>query len=61
MKSTLVMLGAVAVVVILTAIAVLVWSDHRPYLIGGAVVGGVTLAYAGWRWKRKWKRNAQGS
>jgi threonine/homoserine/homoserine lactone efflux protein len=63
MKSTFVMLGTVAVVVILTASAVLVWSDHRPYLIGVAVVGGATLAYAGWRWKRKWlwKRNAQGS
>jgi threonine/homoserine/homoserine lactone efflux protein len=63
MKSTLVMLGTVAVVVILTASAVLVWTDHhdRPYLIGTAVAGGATLAYAGWKWKRKWKRDAQGS
>ena len=63
MKSTLVMLGTVAVVVILVASAVLVWTDHqsRLYLIGVAVVGGATLAYAGWRWKRKWKRDAQGS
>jgi threonine/homoserine/homoserine lactone efflux protein len=59
MKSTLVMLGTVASVVILTAGAVVVWSDHRPYLIGVAVVGGATLAYAGWRWKRKWKGIAQ--
>jgi len=56
MKSTLVMLGTVAVVVILMASAVLVWGDHRLYLIVVAVVGGATLAYAGWRWK--WKRKA---
>jgi hypothetical protein len=54
MKSTLVMLGTVAVVVILVALAVLVWTDHpcRLCLIGVAVAGGVALAYAGWRWKR---------
>jgi len=59
MKSTLVMLGTVAVVVILIACAVLVWTDHRSrlYLIGAAFGGDATLAYAGWRWKRK----AQGS
>jgi len=59
MKSTLVMLGTVAVVVILIASAVLVWTDHRYrlYLIGVALAGGATLAYAGWRWKR----NAKGS
>ena len=56
-KSTLVMLGTVAVVVILIASAVLVWTDHhsRPYLIGMAVAGGATLAYAGWKWKRDTK------
>jgi threonine/homoserine/homoserine lactone efflux protein len=54
MKSTLVMLGTVAIVVILIASAVLVWSDHhsRLYLIGVALVGGAALAYAGWQWKR---------
>jgi hypothetical protein len=59
MKSTLVMLGTVAVVVILIAGAVLVWTNHhdRPYLIGMGVAGGATLAYAGWQWKR----NAKGS
>jgi threonine/homoserine/homoserine lactone efflux protein len=53
------MLGTVAVVVILIASAVLVWTDHRYrlYLIGVALAGGATLAYAGWRWKR----NAKGS
>jgi Na+/proline symporter len=57
MKSTLVMLGTVAVVVILIAAAVLVWPDHqsRLYLIGAAVAGGFALAYAGWRWKRDTK------
>jgi threonine/homoserine/homoserine lactone efflux protein len=59
MKSTLVMLGTVAMVVILITSAVLVWTDHhsRLYLIGMALAGGATLAYAGWQWKR----NAQGS
>jgi threonine/homoserine/homoserine lactone efflux protein len=61
MKSTLVMLGTVAVVVMWTAIAVLAWTDHRfhLYLIGVGIGGGAVLAYAGWKWK--WKRNAQGS
>jgi hypothetical protein len=52
MKSTLVMLATVAVVAISMASAVLLFGDHRLYLICAGVVGGVTLAYAGWRWKR---------
>jgi hypothetical protein len=52
MKSTLEMLAIVAAVAVLTAVAVLLSDRHsHVYLIGVALVGGLALAYAGWRWR----------